>query len=264
MKGTPSVTRSENDGDLAFDVTNDNLYIFRNNEYELTAQKLYTAYASRVTNVTEEGLAPITTDVIGFSTNPNTAAGEALTWRGALLTSTLSDAADVTKYVWTNVKGEDGEKGLAGVNGGFRLFQYQNAQTQPTTPVGGSYQESTGSLNPSSGWAVLSSPPSGSDNTYESFANFNPTPPGTDQEEQGFFDISGTPGTDVEGTKESMTISGTNGQAGVITVTPAVSETTQLAVTGTQAGNDATAVAGATENTDVSFGGIGAAEAYFA
>ena len=78
--------------------------------------------------------------------------------------------------------------------------------------------------------------------------------------EEGFLDVRGNVGTTVSGLKEKL-VSTFNGIAGTYSTTPAVAEITSIGITGTQAGSDATTVAGATENTDVSFGGTGGPEA---
>ena len=101
--GVPVVAGTETDGDLAYDSTNGNLYVFDNNSFNLSAEQIHFGYASDVQNANDQGLVTNASDVTSFSMNPSVN-GVPLPWQGQFIGSTAPTA--VTQYVWTNVKGD--------------------------------------------------------------------------------------------------------------------------------------------------------------
>ena len=110
------------------------------------------------------------TDTTPFDDNPNLAI--ILTWP---VTPTNTVYQVRRGSAWADVTGVvRGPMGLIGNQGRFDVYCYDNAQTVPTTPTGGTYVLSTGVLTVPTGTTAAPVEPTGNAVTWRSQATINP------------------------------------------------------------------------------------------
>ena len=263
---------SANQGDIAYDNNDGQIYVFNNGSYAATVNKTFIYYAVNVDfsgesqeniqagKVTSQG------DVTGFSSLPFSAGGIQLNFRGVFYGPSAS--TDPTDYSWVGTQGRQGNQGS------YQVRIYQDVEAKPNRPVGGDFVDQV--VTPPPGWSNVYPDPI-VDKIWESIAVVNPeanssvvseitsivtngvtgdTEPSEAITEQGFFDIAGVPGTDDLGAAQSATLNFA-GNTGTFTNVPAVSAVTRLGLTGTKAGATlAGGVAAVSEETDITMSGV--------
>ena len=106
---TVNTTAEVNKTGILYQVSGESaLFLFEDGEVVRTDKQVAYRYASNVTNISVEGIAPTQDDVVGFSVNPNAANGDPLEWEGTIHYLSVVPSNDPTDYVWVNVKGERG------------------------------------------------------------------------------------------------------------------------------------------------------------